>query len=168
MKRPRTKAQVNIEFIISVLLFLFTVATLSFNIIGDLPRYHQESAANILRSQVGQISSYMIISTGYPANWETLSIGGIKAIGLSSGTEYYLSQAKLDKLSTLCESNYEDVKNILGMDYRMNILINITKTDGTVVASCLPKVIAAAAPKYWIHRTAILGSDVVKVDVGAY
>lgn len=159
------KSQVNIEFIISFLVFLVSLSFIILSIVNNYPIFRKEAIKTILISKSFQISHLLIFDTGYPRDWDS---GNVKVIGLSSGQPYLLSSDKIAELNCN-ETEYEKLKKILGLGSK-DFIINITLLNGTVLATCHPKVISLSRPKYWIERTAVVedSKEIVKINVVVY
>ena len=162
----------NVEFVLSVAVFLLIVSVLSYNILSSLPGFHSESVKDITRSKAYQVSEILLKDEGEPSDWNTKPIGNIKRIGLSGGQPFILNEDKITELYDLCTDNYEEVLGLFGLE-KNTLIINITDLDGNSVLGggkeiCKPKIISETAPKFWIYRFGILGSEIVKVRVLVY
>jgi len=163
------RAQVNIEFILSVSIFLLIVSVLSYDILGSLPEFHREAVKDMSISRAYQISEILLRDEGDPKNWDDLE-EEIKRIGLSDGRDFFLSDSKITELNNLCNTDYQNILKLFGIEKNI-MVVNITNLDGESVVGgtvCSPPIISETAPKLWIRRFGILNDKIVKVDVLVY
>ena len=163
--------QANIEFVISVLVFLITLSFVLFTIINNLPVFHRESVKDALRSKGFQVSQLLVMDQGYPQDWSNLA--NAQRLGLTSGEPYILVEDKVLALSCDGDTSYNKTKQLLGLGYQYDIIINITKINFTSgndeqVSVCKPKTISLIAPKFWVKRFAVIDNEVVRVNVVVY
>jgi hypothetical protein len=137
------KGQLSMEVIVCMVVFIIFVSYLFFQILGIRPFYIQQIKAERIRAEAYQISELLINDPGEPIYWDVIAVGnpdGIKRIGLSDHTynlTNLISWLKVGNLSSLCSSNYEIVREKIGMkDYQFSIIVN--KTDGGVPVLCYP------------------------------
>jgi hypothetical protein len=156
----KMKGIVDIEFILSVIVFLSTITFVTFIIISNIPVFHGEAASEDLRARSYQISELLFFDQGYPADW--IPANALR-LGLSAGERYTLSETKIANLDTLCQNDYNRVKSLLGQDYRTNILIEINYSGSSAVCG-LP---TAIRPESKITRFATLSDGrIVRMVVG--
>lgn len=160
------KGQVNVEFIVSFLVFLSILSFVSFKIISNYPEFRKETIKNFMISKAYQISHILIYDDGYPPDW---NLSNVEMIGLTSGVPYILNYNKILELNCN-ETEYQKIKSIFGVE-RLDLIINITY-NGTPLSTCSPTHISLVRPKYWIERfavTNISGSfKVIKIDIAVY
>ncbi|MBI3190999.1 hypothetical protein HYZ41_04835 [archaeon] len=155
---------IDVEFILSVVLFFSTITFVSFMIILNVPIFHNEAVNEDIRARAYEISQMLLFDEGYPKNWD---ITNIKTIGLSTGDNYVLSDGKIASLDALCSSNYTFVKGMLGQGFRNEIRISITDSNGADLLSCMPKSRGSGRSEFMISRFATLPDKrIVRVDVG--
>jgi hypothetical protein len=160
------KGILDIEFILSVVVFLGAVAFAIFMIaLNVIPTVHIYSETEDMRSRVYQISEILLFSEGNPKNWDETNVN---SIGLSSSEYYILDAKKIFNLSNLCRYNYQRVRELLGMEYSMDIMINMSYSDGTSLSLCRQR-FTKVRPEYAISRLAVLNDSgslsVVKIGV---
>jgi hypothetical protein len=158
------KGVIDIEFILSVVLFFGTITFVSFMIISNVPVFHNEAVNDDIRARAYEISQVLMFDEGYPKDW---SAANVKTIGLSAGEHYILSEDKIASLNALCSSNYTLAKNMLGQGFRNEIKITITDSNGAELLTCLPRSRVSGRPEFVISRFATLPDKrIVKIDVG--
>jgi hypothetical protein len=132
----RSKGILDIEFILSVFVFVSTVSfVVIMAVISNIPLLQQLSVTEDLRSRNYQISEKILFTEGSPSNWDSNTV---TSIGLSTGQMYALDLNKINNLSILCTNNYNRVKNLLGLDYENEMILNISYIDGSQILSCRP------------------------------
>lgn len=161
------KAQANIEFIISIVIFLIVVMFISFSIFSNYRVFHAESEKNIIKSKGFMISELLILDKGYPNNWNNLN--NVQRIGLAE-RPYVLNREKVLAIDSCSPDNYTRIKNLLGLSHEYTLIINITKINLTTgeeepVAWCGPASISFFTPLFWTKRVAVLENNIVKVSV---
>ena len=139
------KAQVTIEFIISIVIFLITVSYVSFIIINIMPSYHNIAYNEIVKSKTYQISEFLMFEN------------------LSSGEFYKLDDKKISLLNSMCETNYEEFKKGLGLN-SSDVIIRVESFD-KIITECGSY--SQARPYFFLHRIALNSSnDILKLTVG--
>lgn len=160
------RGQVDVEFIVSFLVFLSVLSFVSFSIINNYPEFRKETLKNFMISQAYQISHLLIYDEGYPPNW---NISNVEMIGLTNGVPYILNYNKVLELNCN-ETEYQKIKDILGIG-GLDLIINITY-NGTPLSTCAPTHISLVRPKYWIERLAVTNISgsfkVIKIGVAVY
>lgn len=150
---------VNIEFIISVFIFLVTVAFILISTAGSLVPLHRDAAADVLRARAYQISEVVIFDGGDPADWD---VGRVNRIGLSAGEKYIVSSAKIERLQELCSRDYERFIEMLSGNAKTRIGINITGPFGSNLLECG----AVNSPQFSLKRFAVLESgEIVEIEI---
>lgn len=125
----------DIEFVLSITLFLSVIVFVSFVITGNIPVFHGESVNEDLRARSYQISQLLMFDQGQPANWNP---SNVQRIGLSTGTAYNLSSTKVSNLASLCSgvSGYNNVRSLLSLDTRNDVRISIVDEAGAARVNC--------------------------------
>jgi len=167
------KGQVNIEFILSVAIFIIVIATLSFNIINTVPLFHAESANEIKKSKSFQVSELLVKDTGYPPDWHLRGIENADRLGLrmTNGDQSVLDWDKVTTLSYYCSpgtGSYDTVVEKLGLNAKDRLLINITDLNGQSVMECFPPAISEKEPIFWIYRFGLINGWIVRIKVAVY
>ena len=159
------KASINIEFILSVVVFLGAISFVTINIINvSLPFFHKEAVNDELKSKAFHISELLLFKKGVPGNWDETNVRGL---GLSSGEPYIIEESKILALNDSCSNDYQGV---LGLLYQKNIdvVIDIIDLDGNNLCRCGPMVSSKARPEFSLQRIAVLDNvdkDIVKMTV---
>ncbi|MEM7825075.1 MAG: hypothetical protein QXO27_03840 [Candidatus Aenigmatarchaeota archaeon] len=117
------KGQLSIEYYISLILFVFFIVYLSFQIVKITPTYIRELKNENLRIEAYQLSELLINDPGEPINWD--SQPQVKRIGLSSNENKtnLLSGNKIAAMKTKCSTNYEDVRRLIGTEYYFSLFL---------------------------------------------
>lgn len=119
------KGVVNVEFVISTVVFIISIAFVSMMVINNMPFMHNEAATDHLKSKAYQISHVLLFDEGSPSSWDETDVS---RIGLSSGNAYELNSSKIANLNELCISNSKRVDEIFG-ELGLYVGINITEVD---------------------------------------
>lgn len=155
------KGILDIEFILSVFVFVTTVSfAVIMVVIGNIPGLQQLSTSEDLRSRNFQITEKLIFTQGYPEDWVEDSVA---SLGLSSGEYYKMSLNKINNMSSLCQNNYQKVKDLLGLGYQNDVYINISYTDGEDLLICSYGVTKRS--KSEIYRVGMVGDRPVRMVV---
>ncbi len=160
------KGVVDIEFLLSVVVFISTVVFVSFIIITNIPLFHKEAESEDLRARTYEISQFLMFEKGVPDDW---GVANVKTIGLSTGERYMLSIEKITNMNTLCTNDYKTVKTLLGQDYRTDVKITITDPYGTKLLECRPASVTRTRPESRITRYAVLQDKrIVRIDISVF
>jgi hypothetical protein len=130
------KAQIGFEQVFSLLLFVFSVAYLIYQLISYYPSYIGEMRRESIFSEAYQISEILVNDYGDPPNWHSLPLDQIKRIGLlneSIGKSSVLSLIKISKANEICNSNYQKFKQLLDLKNDISFVVYL---NNNVVASC--------------------------------
>ena len=154
-----------IEFIISVFVFITSVSFVTIIIINNIPLFHNKAFTDNLKAKSWQYSEILLFDEGYPKNWQAVQLADIKRIGFSSGF-YIIDRTKLSQLNVLCSDpsiGYSKIKNLLGLDAVNDIVIEASNLDDTPVIGaskiiCGPPVTTQLRPQSQITRLAVLNS----------
>lgn len=135
------KAQLSIEYVVSLSLFILFVSYLFFNILNILPLYLNEIRNERIKSEAYQISEILVNDPGEPSDWETKEDWEIKRIGLSN--ENYnktnlLSVSKINRLKNECENDYDKILDWLDTDYQISITMSSKNGAGFETFHCGP------------------------------
>ena len=155
-----------IEFIISVFVFITSVSFVTIIIINNIPLFHNKAFTDDLRAKSWQYSEILLFDEGYPKNWQTKQLTDVKRIGFSSGF-YIIDRTKLNQLNVFCSDpniGYNKIKNLLGLDVANDIVIEASNLDDTPVIGtskiiCGPSVTTQLRPQFQIVRLGILNFD---------
>lgn len=154
------KGIVNIEFVLSVMVFLSTVSFVTFVIINNIPTMHHEAVSDHIKARAYEISHMLIFDTGNPANWDE---SNVRKIGLSSGKPYELSSEKITNLNDLCSNSPSWIKTMLTEPgIFVDIKIKNIKNNLQLTPDCS---INETGVKFMITRFALVGSDIARVEV---
>ncbi|MBI2578566.1 MAG: hypothetical protein HYW26_02530 [Candidatus Aenigmarchaeota archaeon] len=159
------KGVVNIEFIISVLVFLGTVFFLIISVANNVPQFHEGSLVSSLRSRSFSMSEALLLDEGAPKNWNS---GNVKRIGLSTPEKYVISMQKINALKGMCSDNYNNVRDLVTGDPNFAVVINITNVEtNEVYVYCAPPVATLVLPQSLVKRYGVLESkERVSIEVG--
>ena len=105
---------------------------------------------------------------GFPADWYKPGVDA-QRLGLSGGGRYNLSAGKINKLNSMCQgqAGYENVKTLLGQDYRNDVTIEVVAPGNIRLAVCAPQALTTVRPKFQITRFAPLADKtMVKIVTG--
>jgi hypothetical protein len=152
------KAVADIEFILSAFLFVSTISFITLSIIGNLPVLQEKSLAANLQSTSYQMSE-LLLDKGYPTNWHLSAIDDVARIGLESD-DYVLDSAKVSRLSTLCENDYNKLRAKM-MNYDFMIIIN----GSAEILNCEPPVVSLIRPQFVTTRHAVYNGNPVDLIV---
>ena len=152
------KGVLDIEFMLSIFLFLTVLSFVSFTLINTIPKLHQETFSQDIKSKAFQVSEMLLFDSGWPTTWESGGIDDVKRLGISNGKRYYLDSDKLTTLRSYClpasmQVNYEKIKKLFGLDYRNDISIELS--DGVTDINCGPTVISRTRAKAMITRMGV-------------
>jgi len=130
------KGILDIEFILSVFIFVSTVSFVVIMVIlGNIPGLQQMTIFEDMRSKNFQISEKLLFTEGYPVNWDENTV---TSLGLSSNDYYVMDMNKISNMSNLCQNNYQRVKDLLGLSYQNDIYVNISYIEGGNLLLCGP------------------------------
>jgi hypothetical protein len=167
------KGQLSMEVIVCMAVFIIFVSYLFFQILGIKPFYIQQIKAERIRAEAYQISELLINDPGEPIDWTTTNVKRIGLLDHAYNLTNLISWLKVGNLSSLCSSNYEVVREKIGVkDYQFSIIVN--KTDGGVPVLCYPppQTIRGGFLNFTIERVVGIntGNNIVpgKVIVGVW
>jgi hypothetical protein len=158
--KKRSKGIVDIEFMVSIIVFLTVLTYVTFAVINLLPRLHQESFDQDIKSKVFQISELLMFNEGEPADWQTKPLlDDVKRFGFSSGGNYSMDVSKITKFDQYCSANYAKVKDLLGLDYTNDILVDIKIVGNGAISQCHPLAISTVRTVTTIVRLGLDSSN---------
>ena len=150
-----TKGQLNVEYFVSIIVFIVFTMYILFEMIRFIPLYISEIDREILRSEAYQLSEILTNDAGKPLNWPSQADSNIKRIGLSDDRENrtnILSMAKITSFNSKCFANYNQVARWLDMYDYFSVVI-IDSTTSNVIANCQPPAgIAAGITNTTVRR----------------
>lgn len=153
-----------IEFIISVFVFITSLSFATILIVNNIPLFHGTAASETLKSKSWQHSEMLLFDEGYPMDWETRPLSEIKRVGFSTGRRYFLDTDKLTRLNALCMSQgYNTTKGLLGLDPRNDIIVEASYMDDSPVIGlsktiCKPSVVTQLRPQFQTVRIGLIDS----------
>jgi hypothetical protein len=168
---PQKKiGQVNVYFIISVMLFISLSIYLVYLLMSFYPSKGEAMKINALYGKSYSISELLIKDEGYPADWNE---NNIERIGLSS-IPYELNFTKLSRFKKMCDpynkTSREIIYNSSGLSDSF-FIINIAYLNGTSIIQCSPSGDIEKNPEFLRKRTApvkriaTLNGEIVEMEV---
>lgn len=133
------KAQLSIDFIVSLIIFIGFVAYIFFQLISYSPPYINEIADQRLKSETYQVSELLINS---PVGF-----------GLSDITKNKTNLLSLNKIKNFgCQSpsDYDAMKSSIDTDYQFSIVL--TNSTGWTLINCTTSQPVAKATKSEVRR----------------
>ncbi|MFH0832563.1 MAG: hypothetical protein V1900_02500 [Candidatus Aenigmatarchaeota archaeon] len=125
------KAAINIEFLISVFLFLSVIVSTTIVVERELFPLEERSLLEDLKARSHYISSMLLFDNGFPENWNS---SNVKRLGLSSGENYILNMSKINELNKTCSTSYKTFKGLLSV--REDVELGIRYLDGESLLNC--------------------------------
>jgi ABC-type transport system involved in Fe-S cluster assembly fused permease/ATPase subunit len=157
------KGQINLEFILSVLVFLSVMSFITIQIINSVSEVRRDLAVEDIKSSAFQISNILMFDKGSPENWDATNV---KRIGLKADF-YSLDAGKVNSLNALCSggNGYKKFVSIVNLGLSEDIYLNISTLSGKTLAFCAPPVESLVRSRAQSMRTAFIqGEGVVKID----
>jgi len=155
------KAQINVHFIASLIIFLGILAYTIYFLLTFNPEYRHRAEENILYAKAYQISEFLIKDSGVPLGWNSSEY---KRVGLAA-TPYLLKQSKIEELKKICGSGKESEIRKLSESFGLEdkgFEIYINYLNGTNLVNCSFGYIGKKAR---IKRIASLNNAFVEVIV---
>src|SRR4030042_873859 len=149
------KAQLSIEYYVSLTIFILFVGYIFFQLIIRSPQFIVEVQNERLRSESYQISELLINDPGEPIVWNQANV---KRIGLSSNLNEtnLLSNEKISALQSICNTDYEKIRKLIGTEYYVSIeLTNMTSGE---------KLIVCTSPISVTKKTKVATTRIVALD----
>lgn len=135
------KGQISIDYYVALIIFIFFVVYLLFQISNLVPNFIGQLEEQRIRSETYQMSELLLNDAGSPANWNTLAPGQINRIGLSDQNRNktnLLSVAKIAALNALCaDQGQQFLRSKLATDLQFSVFV-IDRTDGSTDLICQP------------------------------
>lgn len=156
------RGMVNIEFILSSMVFLVSVAFVILTVARQFPTLEEHALTDDLRSKGYQLSELLMFGKGEPENWETLPPAQAKRFGLSSGQRYVLDRNKIAALAQRC-ADYASVRQVIGLEESFSI--TAVQNDGTTLLSCGPQGQSAVRQKIVTRRFGVVDGEIVTLTV---
>ena len=156
------KAQFNIEYFVSIIIFIGFVAYIFFQVLTFTPEYLNEIKNEEARSEAYQISELLINDYGEPIDWD---LDTVERVGLSNEIQNktnLLSIEKIRLIGTRCSEvdGYLDVKNWISTDHDFTILLSDSSV-GSILIRCNPSTTAVRTVNVSVSR-------IVAFDNGNY
>lgn len=126
------KAQVNIEFIVAVVLLAFVLISTVIFTIRLLPAFSSELEEANLRARATALENLLLYSPGVPINWTSSpAVIGLAAANNNSNETILgaLDPTKLVQLNTSPDLNYSSLKNNLNLS-DVDFYLKISSTWG--------------------------------------
>lgn len=158
------KAVLDIEFILSVFVFLASLSFATAAVGRNIPVLKEGALVDTMRSESYQISELLVATHGAPENWETVGDDEIERIGLARENNV-LESRKVDRLQELCRDDYEKVNRML-QQVQTDVVLELMEADGTnALSACRPAVDTHRRPIFSTRRTAVLNGQLVSLNV---
>ncbi len=119
-------------------LFIIICSYFFLQVIIATPRYLNEHRFQILNSKAFQISEILLNDPGYPIDWENDPINVIR-FGLNdqnSNKTNFIKINKAIKFNQECSSDYQNIKNKLGVSKEFDFSISLIFSNGTQLINC--------------------------------
>ncbi len=158
------RGQVNLHFIVSVVIFLGVVIYLIHVLLTSSSFYREDVESDILYAKAYQVSELLIKDKGYPANWNETNFD---RIGLVS-EHHLLNQSKINEFEKICSSTtdlakIQRLRDSFGLESE-NLVVEINYLNNTNVIKCKPTGKKVGTTAY-IKRIATLNNNFVEVKV---
>ena len=153
------KGVTNIEFVLSVFVFLGTLSFIAFLVINSMPFYRQNALSEDIKAESYQISELLVLDRGEPIVWGK---NNVKRIGLLGDEFYVLDFGKITTLDAMCKSNYDKIRNLFGKN---DLEINITYLDNNLQILDCKNSTSITRLKFTVTRFAVVNNRIAKVDV---
>jgi hypothetical protein len=130
------KAQISIDFIIAVIVFVLFGAYVFFQLIQYPPKYMNQIESQRFMTEVYQISELLINDPGEPPSWGS---GNVKRIGLSlyeTNKTNLLDGNKINEFNTM---SYDEVRSKLSISSEYEFSISLKNIQsGEILFNCVP------------------------------
>lgn len=152
------KAQLSLEYYISLITFILFVTYVSFQLIKISPQFINEVKNERLKSEAYQISELLINDAGEPINWYNQQ--NVKRVGLSSNLNKtnFLSLEKITAFQSKCNSDYNNIRKLIGTEYYFSLQL-IDRSSGQKLIDCNPPVTVIKPAKVVMSRIVALSSN---------
>lgn len=156
------KGFTELEFIISVFVFITSISFATAIIVHNIPLFHSTAISEQLKAKSWQHAEMLLLDEGSPVNWQTKQLPEIERIGLASG-RYIVDRSKLDQLRIFCSdpAGYSTVKTKLGLTAANEVIVEASNLDDTPVVGssktlCRPAVLTETRPQFHTIRFGVL------------
>lgn len=154
------KAQLSIDYIVSLVVFIGIVTYIFFQLLSYGPPYIDEIEKQRLRSEAYQVSELLINDPGEPLDWNSTNV---KRVGLSDHLQNktnVLSLSKINNFTQICNgfTGYDRMKSLIDTNYQFNISLKDIAT-GNILIECFPQQIIGKATKVEIRRIVAFDSS---------
>jgi hypothetical protein len=165
---------VEIEFILSVLVFVVSISFVTLVIVGNIPLLHNTATGENAKAMSFQYSEMLVLDEGYPMNWSDGNFAQVVRMGFSTGQRHVVDGAKISKMSVYCNdplTGYTAVKANLGFGNDRDVVIEASRLNGSAlfgssVQVCGPPLESRARQQFHTNRLAVLPSgEIVKIRV---
>lgn len=152
------KAQLSIDYIVSLIIFIGFVFYIFLQLLSYGPPYISEIEKQRLRSEAYQISELLINDPGAPLDWNSTKVN---RTGLSDSTKNktnVLSINKINNFTQICNgsNDYNRMKSLIDTEYQFSIEL-INRASSQLLINCTPPQPIAKAVKAEIRRTVAFG-----------
>ena len=162
----KMKGVVEIEFIISVFVFVTSVSFVTLIIVSNVPLLHNTASGEVSKAMSYQYSEMFLFDEGYPSNWESGNFADAMRMGFSSGKRQALDINKITKFSAYCtQVGYDAIKTRLGVDNYHDITIEAARLNGSAVVGnvilCGPQVTTKLRQQFYTSRLGVLSTGAI-------
>ena len=164
------KGIIEVEFIISVFVFITSVSFVTLIIVSNIPLLHNTANGENLKAISYQYSEMFAFDEGYPVNWSDGNFADAQRLGFSTGRRYFVDINKITKFSAYCTDplvRYSAIKSRLGLT-SMDIVVEVIRLNGTAVVGsgplCGPTVSSRLRQQFTTTRLGMLATgEAVKI-----
>ena len=123
----------------SIALFVTVLGYLSFQLFQVVPANTNSLKIESTRIDAYQISEILVNDGGSPNDWNTKPVNQIQRLGLSDTSQNktnLLSDQKISQFKTICDNNFNDVKDLLDIQNDFSIsFVNYLTNDKWICKS---------------------------------
>jgi len=148
------KGMLDIEFIVSVFVFMIAVSFVLLTLTGSLPKMHQETLSQDIQSKAFQVSEMLVGNEGWPYDWNS-NVASATRVGLTNGTKYRIDSQKIQALASLCAADYSRAKALMGIDFHNDVAINMDAIDSPSSFECMPGATSTVRSSASVTRLAV-------------
>ncbi|TAL47366.1 hypothetical protein EPN87_03090 [archaeon] len=135
------KGQMSYEFYFALSIFVIFTAYIIFQIMVISPNYVTQVQSQNIKLDAFRVSELLVDDNGYPINWDA-NPSLAKRVGLSDETKNItnmMSVSKVTAFGTLCSSNYNSLKQLLGLGTNTQFLVTISNiVNNQNMVTCAP------------------------------
>ncbi len=148
-----------------VFLFILTTAAVYGNQLANRLYFIEQDSE---MRQIGQqAANILLLTTGSPANWQQLSsLEEVNVIGLAEH-QNFLSIEKMTQMKTLTSSNYEDLKEVLGLS-KFDFKLEVKSLQNNLIVESFGQEPGLESRVVSINRIAIYDSNNVVVRLRVF